>query len=280
MKSSLRFCIFACDTIWIAVALVLSYGLCYGHFEASPTPINAFLLLVGAGVWGLLFTTMSLDCIESGWRFHVTVGKMLHATSVLVTVMLASAYLAKLYYLRLILEYFCVLLPGFLLIRVGWYLFRRSLHRTGHGKRVVLMGSERFAREFAFKINRHPELLYQIVGTLYPVVGPGSDASNGLTLGDSNYNPGHLGSVDVLKCFAERRVNELIVLQEGPPGLEFHTFIAQCQTMGMCVTVLPSGYELYTSKPKLIEIDGLPLISLETPSGLPGQHQSSGAWTL
>src|SRR5258708_23404816 len=78
-----------------------------------------------------------------------------------------------------------------------------------------------------------------------------------------------LSSFDVLAALAERGVEELIVLLDESPGLEFQNFVSRCRAQGIRVKVLPRGYELYSSKPKLIEIDGLQLISLECPCTLP-----------
>jgi lipopolysaccharide/colanic/teichoic acid biosynthesis glycosyltransferase len=264
MNSRLRFYILGSDVIWLAMALGLSYGLRYSQLKPFPPAVYSFLVLAGIGVWALLFTTLSLDCFDGGWRFHVAVGKMIRATCVLMILIIVSAYLARLYYSRLLLIYFGVLLfLGFLLIRVGMYLFLRTRYRRGHARKVVLVGNERFTREFAFKIGRHPELLYQVVGMLYPV-GDGMALDSGTSAGQP------LSSFDVLRAFSERRVDELIVLQDETPGLEFQSFVARCRAQVIRVNVLPRGYELYTSKPKLIEIDGLPLITLERPSTLPG----------
>jgi len=178
---------------------------------------------------------------------------------------LVVAYLTKLYYSRLLLIYFGGLLfLGFLLIRIGVYHFLRTQHRRGNTKKTVLVGNERFTREFAFKILRHPELLYEVVGTLFPVGAsvPGPDGA--ITSG------GLLSSFDVLRALAERKVHELVVLFDESPGVEFQSFIARCQAQGIKIKLLPRGYELYASKTKLIEIDGLPLICLENPPIGPG----------
>ena len=259
MNSRLRFYILGSDVIWLAAALGVSYGLRYSQLD-PPNPFYGFLIFMGGIAWALLFAAMSLDCFDGGWRFSVTVGKMVRATSLLMILIIVCAYLAKLYYSRLLLMYFgALLLLGFIMIRVTFYVFLRAQYRMGHVRNVVLVGNERFTREFAFKIGRHPELLYQVVGMLYPV-------ADGRVLNGGMRASSPLSSFDVLKAFSERRVDDLIVLQDEPPGLEFQSFVARCRAQGIRVNVLPRGYELYTSKPKLIEIDGLPLISLESPS--------------
>ncbi len=265
MNSRIPRYILALDLVWLVVAFSLSYGLRYSHFEPYPPRFYTVLILAAAGVWILLFKTLPLDCFDGGWRFYTVLGRVLRATGLLMIFVIAFAYLAKVYYSRLLLSCFGALLfIGFLLIRVGIYLFLRTQHKRGHTNKVVLVGNERFTREFAFKIVRHPELLYQVVGLLYSV-------GDSMAL-DTTLAPGGmlLSSFDVLAALAERGVDELIVLLDESPGLEFQNFVARCRAQGIRVKVLPRGYELYSSKPKLIEIDGLPLISLEAPSTMPG----------
>jgi len=257
-------CILGLDIVWLVMASALSYALRYRHFAFYPPPAYSVLVLAAAGVWVLLLKTLPLDCFNGGWRFHVMLSRIVRATGLLMVFVLAFAYLTKLYYSRLLLICFGALLfAGFLLIRVGVYLFLRSQHRRGHTKKVVLVGNERLTSECAFKIVRHPELLYQVVGMLYPV---GDSAASDTTLMPDGKL---LSSFDVLGGLAERGVDELIVLLDESPGPEFHNFIARCLAQNIRVKALPRAYELYTSKPKLIEIDGLPLVSLEDSTTLP-----------
>jgi lipopolysaccharide/colanic/teichoic acid biosynthesis glycosyltransferase len=187
------------------------------------------------------------------------------AAGLLMIFVIFILYLTKFYYSRLLLIYFgSLLFLGFLSIRVGAYHFLRSQHRKGNTRKIVLVGSKRFTQEFAFKIYRHPELLYEVVGRLYPVGAGGPDVDRGIAADDKL-----LSSFDVLGALAERQVDELVVLVDESPGLEFQSFVARCRDQGIKVKLLPRGYELYTSKPTLIEIDGLPLVSLENPSIAP-----------
>jgi lipopolysaccharide/colanic/teichoic acid biosynthesis glycosyltransferase len=254
------------DALWLMLALGLSCLLRYGRLQPYPPADYRFLILAGVGIWSLLFATMRLDCLEGGWRLHVVIGRTVTAAGLLIVCVLTFAYLQKLYYSRLLLGYFAALmLIGVILIRVGAYFFLRAQHRRGRARKVVLVGSERFTREFAFKILKHPELLYQVVGTLSPV-------GTGVSSRDSAVAPSErtLNSFDVLRALRNRGVDELIVLLEESPGIEFQTFVVRCIAGGVHVSVLPRGYELYTSKARLIEIDGLPLISLEGPKTFPG----------
>jgi lipopolysaccharide/colanic/teichoic acid biosynthesis glycosyltransferase len=255
--------VFLLDTWWLVSALGISYALRYSQVRVHPSASYGMLLFTGLVVWALLFRTMRLDGFDGGWRIATIVSRTAFATGLLMAFVLTAAYLDKLYYSRLLLSYFCLLLfVGFLLIRVGVYYFLRGQYRRGVTRKVVVVGNDRVAREFAFKIQRHPELLYELVGTLYPA---GDNVSNESP--DLQPNKA-LSSMDVLETLAGHGIDELIVLEQ-PPDLEFQTFINRCRNQGIHVSVLPRGYELYTSKLKLMEIDGLPLISLENPAKFP-----------
>jgi lipopolysaccharide/colanic/teichoic acid biosynthesis glycosyltransferase len=255
--------VFVLDTWWLVSALGISYALRYSQVRVHSSASYGMLVFAGLGVWALLFRAMRLDGFDGGWRIATIVGRTAFATGLLMAFVLTAAYLDKLYYSRLLLSYFGLLLfVGFLLIRVGVYSFLRGQYRRGVTRKVVVVGNDRVAREFAFKIQRHPELLYELVGTLYPV---GDNVSNE---GPDLHPNKALSSMDVLETLAGHGIDELIVLEQ-PPDLEFQTFINRCRNQGIHVSVLPRGYELYTSKLKLMEIDGLPLISLENPAKFP-----------
>lgn len=250
------------DIVWLILALGLSYLFRYGYLPPYPPVSYRFLIMAGMGTWLLMFAGMRLDCLDGGWRLHIVIGRIAAATGLLILLLLTLAYLQKLYFSRLLLIYFTALmLVGVFLIRVASYLLLRYQHRRGKTRKAVLVGSERLTREFAHKIEQHPELLYDVIGTLYPL-GMGSHRCATLET--------TMGCVDVLAAMRERSVDELIVLLEESPAVEFQTFIAKCAASGIHVSVLPRGYELYTSKARLIEIDGLPLISLDDPGTFPG----------
>ena len=259
----ITFAVFALDILWLVTALGLSYGLRYS--ELHPHSSSYWLLIVaGVGAWGLLFRTMRLDGFDGGCRMTTLISRISVATALLMTFALAIAYLDRIYYSRLLLGYFSVLLFfGFPSIRFGIYLFLRSQHQRGLTRKVVLLGNDRVTHELAFNISRHPELLYEVVGTLYLAGDDSADRHGDLTSGGSL-----LSSIDVLETLNAYRIDELIVLDQ-PPGVEFQNFVARCRNQGVHVSVLPRGYELYTAKLKLMEIEGLPLLSLEGPAGFP-----------
>ncbi|MGB8065789.1 MAG: sugar transferase [Candidatus Sulfotelmatobacter sp.] len=255
--------VFSLDAVWIVLALGVSYALRYSEVRLIPPAFYGLLIFTSVAAWVMLFHTLRLDGFDGGWRIGTMVGRTAFASAVLIASVLTVAYLDRFYYSRLLLGYFSLLsFVGFVLIRIGAYSFLRGQHRRGVTKKVVLVGNDRIAREFAFKIRSHPELLYELVGTLYPF---GESGPNGSLDLHSNQP---LSSIDVLENLNDFHIDELIVLEQHP-DLEFQSFINRCRENGIHVSVLPRGYELYTSKLKLIEIDGLPLLSLENPAKFP-----------
>jgi lipopolysaccharide/colanic/teichoic acid biosynthesis glycosyltransferase len=255
--------VFSLDVMWLVLALGFSYAIRYGEVRLGPPSFYWLLIVAGVSVWTMLFRAMRLDSFEGGWRVPTMIGRTAFATGLLMAFVLTTAYLEERYYSRLLLSYFgLLLLVGFIIIRIIVYYVLRGQHRRGVTKKVVLVGNDRVAREFAFKIQQHPELLYELVGTLYLA---GEDAPNQ----SFEQQPPHaLSSIDVLDTLNQYRIDELIVLEQRP-DLEFQAFVSRCHAEGIHVSVLPRGYELYTSRLKLIEIDGLPLISLENPTRFP-----------
>lgn len=246
------------DMLWIALSLGASYFLRYASLQPSPSGFYGTLAAIQLATWIVLFKIMKLGGFDANWRMTTLARRIALATLLLMACGLSIAYLDRLYYSRLMLGYFTALLfAGFMGVRIGVFRFLRNNHQ-GLASNVVLVGNNRIAREFALKISRRPELLYRVAGVLHPGNGDGLGATSDQTLSS-------LGALDILR---QNRVDELIVL-EHIPGVEFQNFVRRCRGEGIRVKVLPHGYELYTSKPALAEIDGLPLITLQAPDPFP-----------
>src|SRR5260370_13581656 len=125
-------------------------------------------------------------------------------------------------------------------------------------RRVVILGGGHLARELASKIARHPELLLEVVGLLYP---SGSDSSDEFVAPYPELV--WLRSLNVLTLLERQRIEELIVVMPQPAGLEVEKLISKCREANICVRLVPHWYELYVTEAQMTEIDGVPLISLE-----------------
>ena len=101
-------------------------------------------------------------------------------------------------------------------------------------------------------------MLLEVVGLIYPA---NSDSLNGLTTRDQELIS--LQSLNVRAFLQQKNVAELIVVMPQPTGVEVEQVISKCREAGMVVRLVPQWYELYVSEAQMIEVDGVPLISLE-----------------
>jgi lipopolysaccharide/colanic/teichoic acid biosynthesis glycosyltransferase len=264
-KPPVRFVVIMADAAAVPFALFLAYLLRYGDkvsaYLTQPIPWETILIVVvGALVsWFGLYESMPLDSFREGWSLSATVSRIVLAAAIQMGVVLALAYLARVYFSRLMLAYFaitfCVLV---LLVRVVTYCFLRTYHRIGRPRRVVIVGEGKVARELTRRIRRHPELLYEVVGLLNPWTQPGNGRDNQSVLGN-----GELSSLDALKALEESGVQELMVCLDQPSAPEVQHFLARCLGQGIRVSLVPQPYELYCSRARLVELEGVPLVALE-----------------
>ena len=70
-----------------------------------------------------------------------------------------------------------------------------------------------------------------------------------------------------------------MVLQQ-PGSTEVEKVVSQCRGLGMRVRFVPHWYQLYVSDANIVEIDGVPLISLEERNIWPGALVSRESWIL
>lgn len=269
----LAFYVLAADLLWITVGLVLAFLLRYGLQADLPAIAlqdldGCILLLFGvAGGWLAISTSVRLDGFRDGWHMASIISRLATAMLVITALLLAVAYSSKILLSRLVISYFLVAcFVGFVAIRLTAYAFLRLRRYQGATRNIVLVGNERIARELALKIARHPEMLCRVVGYLNPFRTSSPDTR------EAHPAPGHqsgLGSMDVLRMLLERRVSEVIVLLQHYPGIEFQDFLLRCRSHGIHVSVLPQAYELYLSRPDVVEIAGLPLIALDRPGMSP-----------
>jgi lipopolysaccharide/colanic/teichoic acid biosynthesis glycosyltransferase len=261
----IRYWILSADLLWVLGALGLAIGLRYAgstdkisfteHLKVYP-----LLILTVIPTWTLLYFEMSLDGFKGGWHFPAILSKAIVAVSLLMAVVLALAFLTQHSYSRLVLLYFSIF---FALGLVGARCLIRFLVtselRNMSDLRCVILGNGPIARELANKIASHPELPFQIVGFLFPGE---SDASNGFA---SSLATAHapIKTLQVLDLLAQENVHRLIIAMPQPDRTEVLKLIAECRKASIQVYLVPQWYDLYVSKAELVEIDGLPLLSLQ-----------------
>jgi lipopolysaccharide/colanic/teichoic acid biosynthesis glycosyltransferase len=261
-KQKLQHWILAADLAWASIAMAMAYVLTYGMTldSTSEKRLLTFvpLLLCSLALWAGLFSWMKLDGFRLGWHLPAIVSELLLATCCLLGLLFAALFLARYYIARLALAYFGLLLVvGFVVIRRGVHLVLRSSYLAGAKRRVLIVGSGPVAREMAIKIERHPEMLCQVVGFL---CSPDTSLDNRM--------PGFVGEATAVRTLGvpelllEHRVDEVIITLSRPGLPEVMNLAARCRLEGIGVSVVPHPYELYLSKPQLLDFGGLPVLQL------------------
>lgn len=255
------------DFLWVAIAFcgadVLRYGVHWGASQKGFIDELLPFLFVAWPVWALLSHKMNLDGFRGGWHLPAMVSAVFLGVLLLMTVLLAGSYLSQRYVSRLALGYFGVLLlSGFIAIRYGARLFLRTRHRAGKVGRVVIVGNGQVAREIAAKIERHPEMLCKVVGFLYPQDAP---YDLGLPRAVTRESATFL-TLKVVDLLHSQHVDELILALQKPSWPELLNLVGRCREQGINVSLVPQPYELYLSKPDLVDLSGLPLLRLRESS--------------
>ena len=258
-----RWILFA-DLAWCFAAFVGTVALRYDHVwdPANRTTTEALLpFLAGTAVlWFFLSAWMKLDCFGGGWRFPAVVSQVFLAVLCLMCVLLSAGYLWREYVSRLALSYFGVLLfVGFIGIRYTAQLLLLARHRAGDVRRMVIVGADRIARELALKIKRHPEMVCEIIGFLCP-------EDNGNLTPREPGDAVRVPTMGVTELLTSERVTDLVLALSRPALPEILNLAGRCRERGIRVSFIPQPYELYLSKPALIDLDGIPILELREAS--------------
>jgi lipopolysaccharide/colanic/teichoic acid biosynthesis glycosyltransferase len=259
----LRYGIVAADLCWGVGAMALSYVFRYGHTWQDPgrIPASAFLPFVVSALlfWTVLSSWLPLDGFRGGWRFSAILSQLFPAVSSLMVLLFAGAYLARLYTSRLVLGYFGILLfLGLIAIRLTARAFLASRYRAGAVRKAVIVGSGPIASEIARKIECHPEMLWEVAGFLCPAENAPNPVSP-----EMDATPINVRSVGIADMLRSRGIDELILAVPKPGHPEISDLVARCLNQGIAVSLVPQPYELYLSRPTLVDLDGLPLLKLE-----------------
>lgn len=260
MSQKLRQWIVLADFLWIPLALLLAYSC---HYRvADSTSVRLCLqsyraaLIASLLLWAFISLKRDLHGFRGGWSLPAILSQVVVGLTLLMMGLLTLSFLTKQVYSRLVLVYFSFsLLVGFVGIRCLARLLVDSRSRGGGKRKVVILGNGHVAREIASKILRHPETMWELVGFLFP---SGTEFSAVQPPREFSAVP-TMGALDLL---TRNGVHELIVTV-SPAANEVRKLIGECRGRGMRVILVPQLYELYVSQTRLLEIDGLPLLSLE-----------------
>ncbi|HLV88250.1 MAG TPA: sugar transferase [Candidatus Sulfotelmatobacter sp.] len=273
-QRTLRTFILAADLVWGVLAMPLAYLLRYGWVWRGPTDSSAVIfvppLMAALLFWSVMSSWTRLDGFRAGWKFSDVVSQQLLAVLALMSALFTIGYLGRQFISRLALLYFGLLLfIGFLMIRVIARSILDSRSVRGMVRNVVIVGSGRVAREVATRIECHPEMLRRVIGFL----SPGRDAFQNAheTNGAERVV---LTTADIAEMLKAQDTNELILAVPTPSHPEVLDLISRCGSQGITVSMVPQPYELYLTKPELIELDGLPLLQLQAVDPEPAWKRS------
>ena len=263
----IRYLILAADLVCVLGALLIGVSLRYGHqvgLNDFPHYFVAYSFAIVAAIvaWTFLYFEMGLDGFKGGWHFPTIVSKLFVAVSLLMVVLLAAAFVTQHFYSRLVLLYFALAyLPGLVGGRCLVRFLVTSELRNMADRRCVILGHGPVARELASKIASHPEIPFQIVGFLFP---GDPEISNGFA--SSFEGPfTSVKTLQVLELLVQQKIMKLIIAMPQPDSPEVRKLIAGCRRAAIQVYLVPHWYDLYVSKAELVELDGLPLLSIQEP---------------
>jgi len=261
-----RFRILIADLCWAVTAMALAYGVRYGWQWQDPArlPAPAFLpfLLFAILFWTALSSWLHLDGYRGGWRFSAILPQLLPTVAVLMLLLFAGGYLARLYTSRFILSVFGILFfLGLIAIRLISRGSIESRYRSGAVRKAVIVGSGPVATEIARKIDSHPEMLWEISGFLCP-----AESADGLSIPGPSAGSINMRSVGIAESLRTLGIDDVIIAVPQTEHSQIVDLIARCRHEGIGIHLVPQPYELYLSEPKLLDLDGLPLLKL---GGLP-----------
>jgi lipopolysaccharide/colanic/teichoic acid biosynthesis glycosyltransferase len=255
-----RYWILAGDLAWINVVLLCTVSLHFGlawprSMEQLHSDIR-IILIASTITWTLLYMAMGLDGSHTSSDLPGGMSTLILAVSVFISLLSAALYLAHGYVSRFAIGYLAIL------VFVGLIGSRRltrwllgSAKFRGAGRRGVILGDGRLARELAQKCDEHPELHCHVIGSFTSVTEQ--------RLGTSALASAHKSTLDIFEFLKANCVTDLIVVLAPPMPREVLTLAARCQAAGIRISQVPQPYDLYTSRASLIEVGGVPLLTVD-----------------
>jgi lipopolysaccharide/colanic/teichoic acid biosynthesis glycosyltransferase len=268
---NLRSAILTADLGWGMLAMPLAYLMRYGWVWHGPTDRSALIflppLMAALLFWSLMSSWVRLDGFRAGWMFPAVISQLFLAVLALMCALFTVGYLEREFISRLALGYFGLLLfSGFLAIRMIARSIMASRSTRGLIRNVVIVGHDPLAREMANKIACHPEMLRKVVGFL----SPGADAFPPASSGKRK-DAVTLRTLEIAEMLKLRGVHEVILTVSAPGHPEILDLTSRCGSQGIAVSMVPQPYEMYLTKPELTDLDGLPLLELQTVPSVDGE---------
>ncbi|MCD6093917.1 MAG: undecaprenyl-phosphate glucose phosphotransferase, partial [Candidatus Omnitrophica bacterium] len=252
------------DLLVIFAAWILSY---YLRFYASLIPVfyglpdfkqHLFLSLLILPVYAIVFRTIglyeSLRLRQTKWElFNIFKASSL---SLLIVIFIIYFFKKGFHYSRLTFLCFWVLnILALFFFRGIIREILRALRRRGYNLRhILIVGTDRLAREVAQKINRHLEFGLNIVGFLGrkpEQVGEGIDGIKVL----ATY-------ADIKNIISEKGIDEVIIALPFEEEKLMRTILGSISNEMVDIKVVPDLSQFFTLRKGVEELDGLPIINL------------------
>lgn len=259
---AIRHTVLVGDLVWIAFSALAAFMLrTASPWDASHVQIafreSLFLMAAGVIAWALVFQRLRLDGFYGGYEVPAMLSQLFTGTVTLVVLLASAGFLLHRNSSRLVLATFAVL---FFAGAFAGRLLARGLARTfaGQGRRhrVLILGKGRIAQELAERIQRHPEMRWELVGFLFPSANDFVDPL--LCAGGSE----QLNSLRIDSLLKEQKINEVLLTAPVPDQGEMLNLVANCRQRGIQVSIVPNLYQLYVNRPALLDLDGLPLVRI------------------
>ena len=254
----IRFLLLFCDLIWIVVALSLAILSRFLQGHLLPGELSNFtpVVLVSIGTWPVLFAWLRLDGFRWGVGITAVIANVVVAVACTLLVVSTTQFVLRRPVPRGTVVAFAVFLViGFALIRRGVLAILQRGHRLGTRQRVLIVGGGPLSQEVKDKVDRHPEFFYETAGHLH------SDLDSDF---DDRRVTGEMVRSGGLKQLLEvQHISEVFVVERRLPPSEIARLVEICTELDIGLSFIPQTYEMYVSRPEMVDLGGLPFIRLK-----------------
>jgi len=269
---AIRHIIFASDLVWIVFSAIAAYMLKtsapWNELQFGTAFRNSMFLMTAAGIaWVFIFHRMKLDGFYGGCDLPAVMSKLFTGVVTLIVLIASAGFLLRENTSRLLLFDFAVM--TLVLTFAGRVVARAVARRfsgSGRRHRVLILGKGRVAQALAERIHQHPEMRWELVGFLFPTANDSVEA-----VPDAG-RASQLNSLQIEPLLKNKDIDELIVTSPIPDQGEILNLVANCHHRNIRVSVVPNLYQLYVSRPTLLDVDGVPLLRMG--EGRPNVTQS------
>lgn len=217
---------------------------------------NYLFILIGILPFYLfIYYALDLYAMNLGKKFFADIGKVAQANVIGFISLMGLFYTLKLFYVsRAVILLFAVINIFFTIpLRYQVWNSLKFIRKKGFNRKYILqIGAGNLGTEFYHKLQGHPEYGYYLVGIL-----DDDPAKLGTKIGDCEV----VDAIDALeRIFRERRIDEVVVALPMKAHQKMAYVIEICEKYGTKVMIVPDYYKYIPAKPKVVELEEMPLI--------------------